>query len=725
MPLGEKRKMKKSILFYLGLSLALLMIIFCGGYLLLYSQTENFEKEYRKVLFTGTQNLVEAQAQKVNAQLFAMKENVKVIASAGSMLYEARSKDAAFNNRLIKSFLMKTVSQFPAGKTSGGGSGLWYEPWVLNPDEKYVGPYAFWHEGELLYTLEYNDPAYDYPVQDWYTAAVPLDWDRKKQRDDSVYYSAPYRDSAGMNTMMLTLSSIMTAADGTIIGLSTLDITLKHASDAMKDLARELPGSYPFALDTRSRLVMAYPKDETRTLESIDTLGFHNAPDWKESSVFNTDIDGARCVVFYQVGETGIGIGVAIPEAVLYAKANQVHEDVMRTVYVTLGFFLIVAAAIFVMQIKIVCSPLKELALFVRQLEEGNLSARLKKRFCGELNILKDAMNALSSTLADAHQKAAREADKARDEAARAHEAMEQAVASQRAAESARREGMLAAAGQLEEVAGIVSSASTQLSAQIGQAGRGAADQASRVAETATAMEEMNGTVTEVARSAGQASDVSLKTREKAETGADIVRRTVDSIRQVREESLALKEDMAALDEHAKAISRIMAVISDIADQTNLLALNAAIEAARAGEAGRGFAVVADEVRKLAEKTVASTSDVDKAIKGIQDSAARSAGQVDRAVRVIEEATDHAGRSGEALREIVDLADNTADQVRAIATASEQQSSSSEEINRSIARISSIAGETAGAMDEADRAVTELAEQARALTNLIEDMKRA
>ena len=116
---------------------------------------------------------------------------------------------------------------------------------------------------------------------------------------------------------------------------------------------------------------------------------------------------------------------------------------------------------------------------------------------------------------------------------------------------------------------------------------------------------------------------------------------------------------MGQLDEHARAISRIMGVISDIADQTNLLALNAAIEAARAGDAGRGFAVVADEVRNLAEKTMTSTHDVGEAIKAIQESTAKSMDSVDNAVSQIEQATDLAGQSGQALEEIVSTVENT------------------------------------------------------------------
>ena len=168
-----------------------------------------------------------------------------------------------------------------------------------------------------------------------------------------------------------------------------------------------------------------------------------------------------------------------------------------------------------------------------------------------------------------------------------------------------------------------------------------------------------------------------------------------------------------------------MNVISDIADQTNLLALNAAIEAARAGDAGRGFAVVADEVRKLAEKTMASTNDVGNAIAAIQGSAGQSVQAMDNALAEVETATNLAQQSGDALQEIVSKVEASADQVRAIATASEQQSATSEEINQSIVRVNEMSGQTAQAMGEASRAVSELARQAERMSELIADMKRS
>ena len=284
-------------------------------------------------------------------------------------------------------------------------------------------------------------------------------------------------------------------------------------------------------------------------------------------------------------------------------------------------------------------------------------------------------------------------------------------------------ERMALVARSLEEAMGRISGISGGLSRGIQQSDSGAAVSAQRLAEAATSMSEMNATVRDVARNAEAASGASALTREKAEAGAQVVEKAVRSIKQVHQLSLDLREDMGQLDEHARSINRIMNVISDIADQTNLLALNAAIEAARAGDAGRGFAVVADEVRNLAEKTMASTQDVGNAIQAIQDSTSKSMASVDKAVAQIEQATDLAGQSGQALEEIVTTVEHTAGQVSAIATASEQQSAASEEINRSIDQVSGMAADTAKSMAEAREEMDRLVELTGTLEALMVRLK--
>ncbi len=268
-----------------------------------------------------------------------------------------------------------------------------------------------------------------------------------------------------------------------------------------------------------------------------------------------------------------------------------------------------------------------------------------------------------------------------------------------------------------------MASAAEELSAQIEQANQGAQEQNNRVQETVTAVEQMNATILEVARNAGETASNAAAARDKAREGAALVVDVVAAVDKVRLAADKLKTNMHGLGEQAQGIGAVLGVISDIADQTNLLALNAAIEAARAGEAGRGFAVVADEVRKLAEKTMHATKEVGQAISGIQHGTADTVTMVEQAATAVEQATALAKRSGDALDEIVAVVETAGDQVRAIATAAEEQSATSEEINRAVESISRIASETAEAMGQSAQAVTELAAQAHELNTLVSDIK--
>lgn len=278
-------------------------------------------------------------------------------------------------------------------------------------------------------------------------------------------------------------------------------------------------------------------------------------------------------------------------------------------------------------------------------------------------------------------------------------------------------------ADEASSIANRVAAASEQLSTQVEQISHGAGVQRDRVESTATAMAQMNATVLEVARNAGQASEQSEKAKDKAHDGANLVNQVVHSINSINTVAVTLQNNMQELGDQAESIGGVMNVISDIADQTNLLALNAAIEAARAGEAGRGFAVVADEVRKLAEKTMSATHEVGSSIKAIQHSTRVNIDEVGNAVRSINEANELANSSGEALSEIVELSSVNSSVVASIATAAEEQSATSEEIHRAIDEINGIVGETTEGMIQSSAAVQDLSQMAHDLNRTMEALK--
>ncbi len=277
-------------------------------------------------------------------------------------------------------------------------------------------------------------------------------------------------------------------------------------------------------------------------------------------------------------------------------------------------------------------------------------------------------------------------------------------------------------ANQAQDISERMATASRQLSAQVEDVSNGSQVQRDRVTATAAAMEQMNSTVLEVASNAGEANTQSANVRDKATEGTDLVSQVIAAIKSVNDVTLELEKNMQQLGAQAESIGSVMDVISDIADQTNLLALNAAIEAARAGEAGRGFAVVADEVRKLAEKTMTATTEVGNSIRGIQETTKMNISRVSESAGFAGKATEIAAVSGNSLEEILSLADTNTALISGIATAAEEQSATSEEINRSIDEINDIAGSTASGMAQASEAVHELSIMAAELQDLLKKL---
>jgi len=352
---------------------------------------------------------------------------------------------------------------------------------------------------------------------------------------------------------------------------------------------------------------------------------------------------------------------------------------------------------------------------------KGELDACGKIAFTGELEAVRQDIATMVDKLNMSMAEAQAKGEEAGRQAAAAKKAMAEAHA-----EKERVDGMLETmkrvAADASEIADHLVSTSTELTAQAEEISRGAQVQSDRVHETATAMEQMNATVMEVARNASEAAEGADAAQKKATEGASTVKAVVEATEVVRTQTQDLTEGLGELGRRAEAIGRIMDVITDIADQTNLLALNAAIEAARAGDAGRGFAVVADEVRKLAEKTMSATKEVGDAIGGIQDGAAKSISVMGEATRSVERNSELTSTAGRILEEIVAIISNTADQVHSIATAAEEQSATSEQINSSTEEINRISAQTSESVAQSTHEIREVADLAEKLRKLVREL---
>ncbi|MGE4552309.1 MAG: methyl-accepting chemotaxis protein [Desulfovibrionaceae bacterium] len=278
---------------------------------------------------------------------------------------------------------------------------------------------------------------------------------------------------------------------------------------------------------------------------------------------------------------------------------------------------------------------------------------------------------------------------------------------------------LMAVANEVTEVALKLERASEALQGQMNELTNGVDSTADETGRVATAMEEMNATVLEVAKNAGHTAEASEKANAVASKGGNVVHSTVSEIHGVAQTTEGLAKTLAELAQRAENIGSVMAVINDIADQTNLLALNAAIEAARAGEAGRGFAVVADEVRKLAEKTMTATREVEDAVSLIQDATSNVVGEMNNTRSRVVKTAEMAEEAGGVLKEVVAQADQIADMVRNIATAAEQQSATSDEINTNVTQINDLSQRVSEGIQRANGQISEVASMAANLTRLV------
>jgi methyl-accepting chemotaxis protein len=402
--------------------------------------------------------------------------------------------------------------------------------------------------------------------------------------------------------------------------------------------------------------------------------------------------------------------------------SNNIKYLIMFLAAVIFGISLIVAVITLVVAGKLT-KPVKTCTVFAKEIAEGNLDSTITVNRSDDLGELAQALQTMVSNLKKLIQQAETEKEQAHMEKGKADQAMHEAMQAREEAERAKADGMRQAAEAIEDIVDRLTSASEELAAQSEQITQGTHLQSTRTQETATAVDQMNATVLEVAKNASRASETSDEAKQNALKGKDIVVSAVDSINKVQKQALAMKCNLDKLGSQADGIGQIMNVISDIADQTNLLALNAAIEAARAGDAGKGFAVVADEVRKLAEKTMLATKEVGVAVKSIQEGTNSNIKDMDSTVGVVTQTTELANQAGQALNEIVTSSEEMSEQITSIATASEEQSAASEEISRSVEDINRVTRETAQGMQQTQEATTELASLAAQLGDIVQNFR--
>ncbi len=532
-----------------------------------------------------------------------------------------------------------------------------------------------------------------------FTVATPI-------RNDANDISGVAAIDISLDTLTEETGSVKIGNTGYVLLVDSLGQVVSDPKNSSTDVAEENRWLGKFIKDL--------PGDAAKAMQTLRDL---------KNGYLEVSINGVDWLASIKTTPSNWSIVMLQERDEVYAGAMDVTMVIGQVGLVIAIIMLAVAWAV----ARSIATPIVILAKASHAVAEGDLQAipQDEKAFSGEIGVLHRSLMSMVGKLVELIETAngkIKEAEQALQNSQKAYDAAEEA---KKQAEVARSEGALSIANQIGSIADQLTHAIHLLEAESKEAGNKTREQQERVDGTAQAITQMNESVVDVASSTARTAALAEETRTEAQKGKELVFELVGSMNEIENKAQAMQKSLSTLKGQAVDIGQIMNIISDIADQTNLLALNAAIEAARAGEAGRGFAVVADEVRKLAEKTMEATKQVEVSVSAIQNGAEENMKGIEQTVAFVSESTSVAHNAGEALAHIESMIENTANETRSIASASEEQSSTIEEINNRTDELRHLTVDVAESTNSSYTAVQDLAELSRGLSQVMDDLKKS